>query len=232
MKKTTLLLTCLAVQSAGYADSAPPLVLDTVAFQVSAKQWVSTDTALLSININITLTDADLVQARATVMERLAKIAQGEWHLTQFDRSQDSSGLEKLTVQAQVRVPQQQLTQVYQKAKSVSKPGASYNVAAIEFTPSLDETQRIRAQLREQLYQKAQEEIGRLNTVYKTQDYSLNNLVFSDAEVQPVAQVKTYRAQASEMTLAVGSAAPNLAVSNELTMTAMVQAASNRKPGK
>jgi hypothetical protein len=232
MKKTTLLLTCLAVQSLGYADSAPPLVLDTIAFQVSAKQWVSTDTALLSININITLTDADLVQARATVMERLAKIAQGEWHLTQFNRSQDSSGLEKLTVQAQVRVPQQQLTQVYQKAKSVSKPGASYEVAAIEFTPSLDEIQRIRAQLREQLYQKAQEEIGRLNTVYKTQEYSLNNLVFSDAEVQPVAQVKAYRAQASEMTLAVDSAAPNLAVSNELTMTAMVQAASNRKTAK
>ena len=230
MKKTTLLLACLAFQSAGYAESSSPLVLDTVAFQVSAKQWVSTETALLSLNINITLTNADLVLARSTVMDRLAKIAQGDWHLTQFDRSQDSSGLEKLTVQAQVRVPQKQLTEVYQKAKSVSKPGASYDVASIEFSPSIDEVQSIRDKLRERLYQKSQDEIARLNKVYKTQDYSLNNLVFSD-EVQPLVQAKTYRGQETDRNIA-SAGAPNLAVSNELTMTAMVQVASNRKTVK
>ena len=235
MRKLAGMLAVLAINPVGYAAGlAPDLVLDTVVFHVAAKQWVSTQTALLSVNINATLTNADLVKARADVMERLAKIAVGEWHLTQFDRSQDSSGLEKLYVQAQVRVPQSNLTNIYQSAKSVSKPGASYEVGTVEFTPSLAEVEHIREQLREQLYQQARDELVRLNKVYTGQNYTLNNLVFSDGEIMPLYQSKVYKGQGEMNALATTAQAPApaLVVSNELTLTAMVQAASNRTPGK
>ncbi len=131
---------------------------------------VSTQTALVTVNINATLSNSDLVKARADIMDKLAKISAGDWHLTQFDRSQDSSGLEKLYVQAQARVAQANLTTNYQNAKSVSKPGASYEIGTIEFKPSLDEVQQVRAQLRERIYQQARDELARLNKVYTGQE--------------------------------------------------------------
>jgi len=42
--------------SAMEASTQPELILDTVVFQVAAKQWVGTQTALLTVSINATLT--------------------------------------------------------------------------------------------------------------------------------------------------------------------------------
>lgn len=209
----------------------PPLppVLDKITFQTSAKQWVSTESALLSVNINVTLNNADLVKARADIMSSLNKIAQGDWHLLEFDRSQDSSGLEKLFVQAQVRVKQSSLTDIYQNAKTVSKPGAQYTINTVEFKPSLEEVQAVRAAIRKQLYQQVGEEMERMNKAYPNQSYSVSNIQFVDGTntQPPVAyQAKTMNAMAME-----ASAPAPLAVSNELILTAFVEAASNRKQG-
>ena len=207
---------------------APPLALDKVVFNLSAKQWVTTQKAELKVSINVTLNNADLIKARAEIMNSLNKIAKGEWHLVEFDRSQDSSGLEKLSVLAQVRVEQTALTDIYQHAKSVSVPGAKYEISSIEFKPGLDEIQAARATIREQLYQQVQDEILRLNKVYPSQNYSVNNLVFLEGE-NPLNPPRAY--QAKEMnTMAMAQAAPvSLTISNELILTAVVEVASHRK---
>ena len=92
MNKIAGMLAALTLNISFAAEIPPEVMLDKVAFQVSAKQWVSTKTALLSVNINATLTNADLVKAREAIMDSLNNIAKGDWHLIQFDRSQDSSG--------------------------------------------------------------------------------------------------------------------------------------------
>ena len=230
MNKIASIFAALVFNSAALAitpSTQSESILDTVVFQVEAKQWVGTQTALLTVSINATLTNADLVKARKEIMDKLIKVAPGEWHLTQFDRSQDNSGLEKLYVQAQARVPQSSLTPVYQNANSVSIPGASYEIAGIEFKPSLEEIQQIRTQLRERLYQQARDELQRLNKVYTGQNYSLNNLIFDEGvNMAPSPKIATMNA------IAMPASAPNLTVSNELMMTATVQVASNRVTGK
>ncbi len=205
----------------------PSLVLDKIVFQTSAKQWVSTQTALLNVNIDATLSNADLVKARADIMSNLNKITKGDWHLLSFDRSQDSSGLEKLNVQAQVRVNQSVLTDIYQNAKAASKPGAQYTISEIDFKPSLDEVQTVRAAVRKQLYQQVNEELDRMNKAYPNQNYSVSNIVFVDGDnpQPPVA----YQAKTMNTMMVQGSV--SLAVSNELVLTALVEAASNRKSG-
>lgn len=230
MRKIAWILGLMVLTPFVWADNeTPDLVLDKVFFQVSAKKWVTTQTALLNVSINATLSNADLVKARADIMDSLNKIAKGEWHLVQFDRSQDSSGLEKLYVQAQARVDQSALTNIYQNAKSVSKPGAKYEISGVEFKPSLEETQVVRAKIREQLYQQVNDEIDRMNKAYPKQNYSVSNLVFFEGDNIPQ-QPRAY--QAKEMNALVMAAAPApLTVSNELILTAMVEAASNRKQG-
>lgn len=208
---------------------SPPLVLDKILFQITAKQWVTTQSALLGVSINVTLSSADLVKARADIMERLNKIAKGDWHLLEFERSQDSSGLEKLSVQAQARVNQADLTDIYKNAKSVSIPGAKYDVSNVDFKPSLEEIQTVFATVREQLYQQVNGEMARINKVYPTQNYSVSNLIFISGDNPPV-QARAYQAKdANSMVMMAATPAPALSVSNELTLTAVVEAASNRK---
>ena len=228
MNKFIGMLVVLGSSSFIYAADCPSaLVLDKVMFRVAAKQWVSTQTALLTVTINATLTDADLVKVRTNIMSKLAKIAAGEWHLIQFDRSQDSSGLEKLNVTAQIRIEQGNLTTIYQNAKAVSKPGENYQVGSIEFKPSLDELQQVRAQLRIKLYQQVNDELAQINKVYNGQKYSLNNLAFVE-DGEPI-QLRNASTREMVMVAGAGSSSPPLSVSNELTMTAVVEAASNRE---
>jgi hypothetical protein len=203
---------------------ADPIIepqLDTIQFSLSAKQWVSTETALLTVSLQATLTDTDLVKTRADIMAKLSKISPASWHVTQFDRSQDASGLEKLYVEAQARVPQLSLTHVYQNAKSVSKPGATYQINAIAFEPSIEEIQDVRAKLRQRLYQDAANELTRINAIYPKQQYTLNTVSFVDDAPQATGQ--------QPRMVMMAAAAPAVPVSHELLITAVVQAASNRK---
>lgn len=231
MRQAVRLMVLIAFASNVFAESSTPkLVLDNIHFQMSAKQWVTTQSALLRVTIHVTLTKADLVKARAEIMEKLKKIGNGEWHLTQFNRSQDSSGLESLFVQAQARINQADLTDIYQNAKSASIPGARYDISGVEFLPSLEEVQQVKAKVREQLYQQVNEEIARINKVYPNQSYSVKELSISEGET-PVPMQRAYKA--AEMNAAVMAAepAPMLAVSNQIILTADVIASSNRKQG-
>lgn len=228
MKQVAVVLALMAVTPMVIAEntSSQRLVLDKVFFQIASKQWVTTQTALLSVSINVTLNNADLVKARSELMTKLGTIAKADWHLLAFDRSQDSSGLEKLAVQAQARVNQTALTDIYKNAKAASVPGAQYEISGVEFKPSLEETQVVRSKVREQLYQQVNEELVRINKQYPTQQYSINKLEFVEGNA-PVQQPRNYQAKAMNTLMMAGSPA-SLAVSNELILTAVVEAGSNR----
>ncbi len=232
MKKLIAMVVLWMLAVVANATSGPQkFVMDKVIFQISAKQWVVTQSALLTVNINITLANADLVKARADIMKNLNAIAPGEWQLTQFDRSQDSSGLEKLYVAAQARVMQAGLTDSYKNAKDVTKPGATYEINGLEFKPSLEELQQVKLQLRENLYGQINNELGRLNKVYTNQNFSVNKIYFFDGD-QAMSMAKTYQPsemKASAMNAVTAPSAPPTSVSNELIMGAIVELASNRQ---
>lgn len=209
----------------------PPLTLDKVMFQMSTKQWVTTKTALLNVSISATLNSADVVKARADIIDSLNKIAKGDWHIVSFNRSQDSSGLEKLEVQAQARIEQAELTDIYQNAKSVSMPGAKYYINSVDFKPSLEEVQAVKAQVRQKLYQQINDEMARMNKAYPTQTYTVNNLAFFDGDNVGI-QPRAYQAkEMNVMAMAGAGDSASISVSNEIVLTAVVEAASNRKQG-
>jgi hypothetical protein len=230
MKKTALTFAFILFSSFCFAeDTQPQLVLDKIGFKVTARHWVTTESALVNVAIDATLTNIDLVQARAQIMDKLNKIANSEWHLLQFERSQDNSGLEKLSVKARSRVAENILPDVYKKAQSVSKPGMSYKIDSIEFKPSLEEIQQVKNKLRKTLYNQANQELSRINKVYSRQNYSLYNVVFADDGTLP--QPAGYKARDTMNVMAMSAVSSDLSVSNELIMSAIVEVASNRKPG-
>ncbi len=231
MKNIFAIITAVMLSFPAFAEQVQAkMELDKVVFQVSAKQWVSTQSALLTVNINATLSNADLIKLRADIMKNLNQVAAGEWQLTQFERSQDSSGLEKLFVAAQARILQANMSDIYKNAKAVTKPGATYEVTAVEFKPSLDELQQVKMQLRERLYIQISQELERLNKVYTNQKYSANRIFFFEGD-QILPMAKGYQPAALRTASYNAVAAPGapMSVSNELIMSALVELASNRQ---
>lgn len=218
----------LAYTSSLPAASLETPVLDKVIFKLSERAWVTTETALLKVNIHATLKDVDVIKVRSTVFDSLHKIAPGDWQITQFDRSQDNSGLEKLVIQAQVRVQESKLTHVYQQASTLSKPGLNYEIVSVEFKPSLSDLEKTRGALREKLYQQASVEMQRLNQLYTTQKYSLNEIIFLEDISQEPQLFKREMNSLMATAAQTSPSEPTVSLSNEVILSAVVKLASNR----
>lgn len=199
--------------------------LDKVDFQLSAKQWVKSNSALLQVHISATLNDADVVRARTHIQENLGKIAQGQWQITQFDRGQDESGLAKLDVQAQARVGLEQLNSVYAQASKVSRPGENYNIQQIDFKPSSQELQAAKSQLRLTLYKQVSQEIDALNQAFPGQHYTVHHLEFLEKFPASSSDIKS----PAMMLNALPQNTPVVSISNEVYLIVIVDVASSRK---
>lgn len=198
----------------------PPL--DKVSFQLSAEQWATTQTAKVTVRVNATLTDSQLGAIHTVLMNNLKKIAaDAKWHITEFNRSKNQSGLEQLYATAQARIPETALSSLRQKAKAVTKPGATYTIGSIDFSPSQAEIQTVKANLRSNIYAQTKAELARLNKEYPSERFFLHSINFNSGVVMPRPQMRT-------MVLAeakVGNSAP-MAVSDKITLNANVVLAS------
>ncbi len=177
-----------------FATAAPlePL-LNAVTLQFSAEQWVSTKTALVTIGVNASVNDQGLDKIQSNVTTQLNQIAKGEWHLVSFNRSLDQSGLERIQISAQARLSSADLGGLRDKAKAVSKPGETFTLDNVEFTPSDLELRVANTALRQDIYQQIQQEMTNLNKLYPDQKYYLHNLNFiNDMTFQPQPQAMVY----------------------------------------
>ncbi len=208
-----------------FAECNPPPPLNEVTFRLSAEEWVQTTSAKLIVNINAALNKNTLAQMRQQIMGNLNKIAQGDWHITTFERSQDSSGLEKLYVVAEARVNESSLTNVNSQAEKLSEPGIKYKIQQIDFTPSMADIEKAKMELRKTIYHDAQAEITTLNSVYSSQQYVLHGIQFGEYVTKAMPMVMMaggVRAQSPEDT--------NNAVSNLVKLSAEVNVASKGLP--
>jgi hypothetical protein len=213
----------------GISAAKMTVPLDQVIYQVSTEAWVTTKSADVNVTVDATMDKSGLTQMRADMMSNFKRIADVEWHITQFNRMQDASGLERINAVAQARVPEEKLSVVREQAKSVSRPGANYQVSNIQFTPTLAEIEKVRLTLRDELYQKINEEITRLNKVYPQQGYTVHRIDFLGM-MAPNAESQQVNRSAKVMM--VQADIPSLVVSNKLQVSADVIIAANRDKGK
>lgn len=202
------------------------LPLDTISFVLTEKEWVSTDTALLAVDVNATLNHADLVRTRSDIMKQLNSIAKGDWHVTRFDRDQDSSGLERLIVQAEVRVLQSSLDNIYSDTKKLSRPGMTYSIHHVDFKPGSLDVQKARSSLRQHLYERVRDELTILNKNYPGQQYSVSKLILFDGDTPPPELMQ--RMPKAQNLAMVSAGASNVSVGSELVMSVFVEAGSVR----
>lgn len=227
MRVFVLLFLSLLVSIPAFAHEDGDALLNKVVFRLSSEQWVSTKTALVSIGVNASVNESGLEQIQDAVLKKVSQLAsQGDWHILSFDRSVDQSGLEKVRILAQARLPASALTSLRDKTKAMSKPGETYSLDNVQFTPSEDELRAANVALRGNIYQQAKEELDRLNKVYPDQKYYVHNVDFvSMVEPEPVPIMpQNAFMQAS---VRVAGASPALAVGDKLILSATVIVASN-----
>ena len=154
-------------------------VLNKVVLSLTQEQWVETKTAEVTMMINASVSDGGIEKLQDEVMKKLAQIStQGTWHLVSFDRSLDQSGLEKVQISALNRLPVSALSGLRDKAKSLSKPGETFSLDSIHFTPSQDELRDANVALRASIYQQAKDEADHLNHLFPDQKYYVHHVDF------------------------------------------------------
>lgn len=222
-----ILLSLLMLPAFAWDSSLRDSFMNKVSMRFTAEQYVATKTALVTIAINAGVNDTGLEKIQDNILKNLNKLIAGDWHITSFNRSQDQSGLEKVMITAQARLAAADITNLRQRAKSISKPGETYSVENVEFTPSEDELRAANIILRSNIYQQAKEEVDRLNKMYPDQKFYIHNIDFLGMITPMPMAVGAQYMQANAMRVAdhgeaAASSDNNLSVGNKVTLSAIV----------
>lgn len=216
MRKWYLAWFTLFFITAAWSETNVEALLNKVTLRLNAEQWVTTKTALVTVGINVSVSDNDLGKAQSHILDKLNQLAgKADWHILSFDRSQDQSGLEKIQASAQARLPDNELAGLREKAKSISKPGETFTLDNVQFVPTDDEIRNASAVLRNNIYQQAKTEVDQLNKLSSDQKYYIHQINFiSDVVPGPMAKF-------SNGVSAAATGAP-LDVGDKLRLSAMV----------
>ena len=226
MKKTICLLAAL-ISHQCFADENLAPLLNRVSLQLKAWQWVTTTTAAVDVTVNAVVNDKGVETLQHSVMQKLQSLSdKNTWHMLAFNRQQDKSGLETIQIQAEIRLPQTELNGLRDKTKNLSRPGETYTIDNIAFTPSEDELKEAANSLRANLYQQVKTEIDALNKNFPTQKYYLHQIDFTS---QPSLLPQMQNMYMAKMANARVAAAP-MAVGNKQEVIANVVLASMPEP--
>ncbi len=224
MKSLWLLLVFVGTSAHANVVWPPqPPVLNQVSFQVSAEQWVTTKAPKVIIAVNAALSEEKLASAYGSISQKLQKIASvTPWQITTFERNQDKSGLEQLSVTAEARLMEGGLANLRSRLKEMSKPGETYSLSSIDYTPTLLESEAARTALRADIYRQIKNELAGLNAIYVNQKYVVHNIYFNeDLGISPIRPM-AFAANASSKQL--NTNVP-LTVTNRLQLNARVELA-------
>src|SRR5690349_15653030 len=159
----------------------PPPVMDTVTLDLTAEDWLSTDTARVTVVADTAVAGADAGSQRANLMAAVkGLVADADWRIVRFDRSTDQAGLERWRAVAEARLPESKLGGLADKAKQASRPGLQLRVGVIEFTPTQGETENVRARLRAGIYAKAAAELRVLEQNFPGRSFRLGTIDFME----------------------------------------------------
>lgn len=197
--------------------------LNTIEFTVSAEEWATSDTAQVIVGVDANLNQAGMDKIQTDVLASLQQMVQSDqWRITQFDRSQDQSGLEKVHVEAQARLPNNQLNNLRSKAESFSKPGMKYQLIDIQYTPSLSDKEVLQERLRQKLYERIKQELDLVSKMYPKQQYYVHKVYFGQNGVTPQPRYKTTANEQTMMMAAAPGSGENFSVNGKTVLNAMV----------
>ena len=170
------LILALTLNFAAKAEEYKPD--DSVVFNLSAESWVTTKTARVTLSVEAAVSSNTAGTMRADMTKAVNDMVKADWRLTSFNRSEDTTGLERWSAQYEARVPENELNGLNDKAKKSSKAGMQIIVTDVNFTPTLEENQAAENALRTQIYKLANEQLAALNGAIAGRNYRIAKIDF------------------------------------------------------
>ncbi len=203
---------------------------DQIVINIKKEDWVTTNTANVGVNFDIVQQKETALELKLQVMESLDKLSKETvWHITSSRENKDRTGLNRWHVTAEARIPEQSVAGLHDRAETASRPGFSLRIGHVDFSPSLDEIEKLRSELRAKIYKEASEEVKRLNAAIQGRQYRVFVVDFgSNGRYPRPMPMRTMAAQSKEMVMSSdassgqGNGGAELAVSRKQVMSAAV----------
>lgn len=198
---------------------------DRVIIDLSGEDWVTTKTARVMVSVEAAVSAATAGSTREEMFKAVNGLVKADWRLTEFNRSQDQTGLERWSASFEARVPENQLSGLGDEVKKASKAGLQLSVGTIDFSPTLDEMEIARAGLRAQITKQANDQLAAINAAIPGRNYRIALIDFTGDEQSPLPQPRPmHRVMSMAMAAAAPMAAPEPSAEREekVTLTARV----------
>ncbi|MDD4616469.1 MAG: hypothetical protein PHW76_05045 [Alphaproteobacteria bacterium] len=212
IRASVVLLATLFFATPVLAEEAKPD--DTISFELTAEDWVTTKTAHVTLEVEAAVNAANAGAIRAEMTKAVNDAAKADWRLTSFNRTQDQTGLERWSMVFEARLPESSLNGLSEAAKKASKAGMQIKIGNVDFQPSREEMEAARAALRTKIYKQAGEQLTALNSTLPGRAYRLAKIVFDGRG--PVRMLRTKNI-AAEGAMAASSFAPDSAMNRDVS---------------
>ncbi len=168
----------------GFAVAAEnPKPDDTISLQLASEAWVTTQTAKVNIQVHAAVSAENASSTRNDMLKAVKQVADADWRIINFNRSQSETGYEDWYAEFEARLPEAALGGLNEKLKKSSKAGMQLTVGNIEFTPTLAETEAARANLRKSLMEQANAELKNVQAAFPDRGYRIAEISFGGVSV-------------------------------------------------
>lgn len=202
--------------------------MDEIVLQLAAEKRVVTTTARVTASVDATI-GPDGPHSGEEASALLDDLVEGvEWQVMRFDRSRDSSDLERWRIVAEARIPEAQLAGIYERARAISRPGTQVRIGDVDFSPTLEARQETLAELRAEIYRRAAAEAEAVGAVWPDRAFRVHRIDFAGTETMPQPRAMVARMMTAE---AAAAAPDSVGVAELMRLDAVVVIAADR-PGR
>lgn len=211
---------------------------DQVIISLQKEGWVTTTSANVGVYFDIIQQKETALELKNLILGSLKKLSETtDWRITSSRENKDRTGLNRWHVTAEARVSEQSVSGLNDRAEKASRPGFNMRIGHVNFTPSLAETEKVKGELRAEIYKEAAAEAERLNQTIPGTSYKIFMIDFGQMAYRANPVALRSRAAKSEQAMVSTMSSQNdqagggaeLAVSRRQHMSATVILTSKSK---
>lgn len=135
---------------------------DQVIISLQKEGWVTTTSANVGVYFDIIQQKETALELKNLVLGSLKKLSdKAVWRITSSRENKDRTGLNRWHVTAEARVPEESVSGLNDRSEKASRPGFNMRIGHVNFTPSLAENEKVKSELRAEIYKEAAAEAER-----------------------------------------------------------------------
>ncbi len=140
------------------------LPMDTLNLSFTVEDWLDSETAELTIDIDASVEGSDALELRTDIKNSLKELIDTEWRFVRVNRHTDRTGREAWQVAAQARVDESEISNLGGRTKKLGRVGLQYRVGRVDYSPTQNQVEELNRNLRTKVNQLISDELSVLDS--------------------------------------------------------------------